>query len=98
MGRLLGFFRKILRMANDADPEDQTQREAERSHSSGTPISLDPGEFDPDRPIPPFNDEPKFVIAADQLSEGVGVRSFKSVFRRTFAEYTPSRDRFVETL
>ena len=52
----------------------------------------------PDRPIPPFNDEPKFVIAADQLSEGVGVRSFKSVFRRTFAEYTPSRDRFVETL
>ncbi len=51
MRRLMGFFRKVLRMAKDADPDGQTQRQANESSGSDTPISLGPGEFDSDHPI-----------------------------------------------
>ncbi len=51
MGRLIDFFRKVLRMANDADSDSGTQRQDKRSNGSNTPISLGHGEFDPDHPI-----------------------------------------------
>ena len=53
MRRLMGFFRNILRMAKDAAPDDQTQRQANESSGSDTSTSLGPGEFDPDHPISP---------------------------------------------
>ena len=50
---LMGFFRELLRMAKDAAPDDQTQRQANGSSGSDISNSLGPGEFDPDHAISP---------------------------------------------
>ena len=60
-------------MAKDADPDGQTQRQANESSGSDTPIWFGPGEFDSDHPISPGYKEDRlgFRSVANMLASSL---------------------------